>query len=78
MNDIMKIVKSIEECGLLTKGVSETIKTEGKKQKHRFLGMLLGTLCASLLGSLLNSKGTFRAGEGIIRAGQDFHCHFIL
>ena len=26
MNDIMKIVKSLEESGLLIKGVSETIK----------------------------------------------------
>ena len=26
MNDIMKIVKSFEESGLLTKGVSQTIK----------------------------------------------------
>ena len=28
MNDITKIVKSLEESGLLTKGVSETIKNE--------------------------------------------------
>ena len=74
----MKMVESIEECGLLTKGVSETIKTERKEQKHRFLDMLLGKLCASLLGSLLTSKRTFRAGEETITAGQDFHRHFIL
>ena len=30
MNDIMKIVKSLEESGLLTKGTSETIKNEAK------------------------------------------------
>ena len=29
-NDIMKIVKSLEESGLLIKGVSETIKNEAK------------------------------------------------
>ena len=34
--------------------------------------MLLGTLGASLLGSLQTGKGTIRAGEGTIRAGQDF------
>ena len=28
MNDIMKIVKSLEESGLLIKGVSKTIKNE--------------------------------------------------
>ena len=33
MNDIMKIVKSLEESGLLIKGVSEIIKNEGKEQK---------------------------------------------
>ena len=31
MNDIMKIVKSLEESGLLMKGVSQTIK---KKAQH--------------------------------------------
>ena len=31
--------------------------------------MLLGTLAASLLGSLLTGKGTIRAGAGIVRAG---------
>ena len=35
MDDIMKIIKSLEECGLLTKGVSKTIKNEGKKTKRR-------------------------------------------
>ena len=48
MNDIMKIVKSLEESGLLIKGVNESIKNEANKQKGRFLGMLLGTLGASL------------------------------
>ena len=30
MNDIMKIVKSLEESGLLKKGISETVKNEAK------------------------------------------------
>ena len=34
--------------------------------------MLFGTLGASLLGNLLRGKGKTRAGEGTIRAGQDF------
>ena len=49
MVDIMKIVKSLEDSGLLLKGVSETIQNEVKKQKE-FLSMLLDTLGASLLG----------------------------
>ena len=72
MNDVIKIIKSPEESGLLIKGVSETIKNEAKEQKGGFLGMLLGTLGASLLGNLLTGKGTIKAGEGTVRAGQDF------
>ena len=40
MNDIMKIVKSLEEPGLLIKNVSETIENEAKEQKGGFLGIL--------------------------------------
>ena len=62
MTDIMKIIKSFKESGLLIKGVSETIKNEAKEPKGGFLSMLLGTLGASLLGSLLAGKGTIRTG----------------
>ena len=66
MNDIIKIVKSLEDSGVILKGVSETIKHEPKEQKGGFLNMLLGTLGASLLGNLLTGgKGVIRAGEGI-------------
>ena len=39
MNDIMKILKSLEESGLLLKIVSETINNEAKEQKCGFLSM---------------------------------------
>ena len=85
MNNIMKIVKSIEESGQLKKSFSETIKNEAKKQKGEFVCMLLGTLDAILLGNLLTDKstvraieGTIRAGEGTIRAGQNLYCLLIL
>ena len=68
----MKIVKLLEESGLFIKVVSKTIKNEAKEQKGGFLGMLSGTLVASLLGNLLTGKGTIRASEGTIRAGRDF------
>ena len=71
INDIMKIVKSLEEFGLLIKGVSKTIKNEAKEQKGEFFGILLSTLGASLLGNLLTGKGKIRAGEVTIRAGKD-------
>ena len=53
INDIIKIVKSLEDSGLLLKGVTETVQNEVKEQKVGFLSMLLGTLSASLLGNLL-------------------------
>ena len=56
MEDIIKIVKSLEDCCLLLKGVSETIQNEAKEQKRGFLSMLLDTLCASLLGNILPGK----------------------
>ena len=44
MEGIMKIVKSLEDSGLLLKRVSETIQNEAKEQKGRFLSILLGKL----------------------------------
>ena len=72
MEDILKIVKSLEESGLLIKGISETIKNEAKQQKGEFLPMLLETLAASMLGSALTGRGVIRAGKGIIKAGENF------
>ena len=68
MNDILQIVKSLEESGLLKKGVSETIQNEAKEQKGGFLSILLATLGASLLGNLLTGKGTIRAGEVLLKS----------
>ena len=73
INDIMKIIKSLEKFGLLMKSISETIKNEAKKQtKKRFLGTLLDTLCAILFGNLLTGKDTVRVGEGTVRADENF------
>ena len=72
MNDVIKIRKSLEESRLLIKAVSETIKNEAKEHKGGFLGMLIGTLGASLLGNLLTGKGTITEGEVTVRAGKNF------
>ena len=78
MEDIIKLVKSFDDSGLLLKGVTETVQNEVKEQKGGFLSMLLGTLGASLLGNILTGpgvnrvgkgRGINRAGEGVIRAG---------
>ena len=37
--NIMKIVKSLQESGLIIKAVSQTIKNEAKEQERGFLGM---------------------------------------
>ena len=69
IEDIMEMVKSVEESGLLIKRVSET---------SGLLRTLLGTLGASILGNMLAGKpkipgrGAVRGGEGKIRAGQNF------
>ena len=78
MEDLIKIVKSLEDPGLLLKGVTETVQNEAKEQKGGFLSMLLDTSGASLLWNLLTGpvvdtagkgKEINRAGEGVSRAG---------
>ena len=64
MNDIMKVVKALENSHILLKGVTKAIKNETKEQKGGFLSMLLGTFGASLRGKLLAGKGIIRAGSG--------------
>ena len=63
IHDFIKIEKSLEDSGLLLKGVSETVQNEVKEQKGGFLSMLLGTLGASLLGNRLTGRGVYRAGK---------------
>ena len=79
MKHILKIVKSLEESVLVTKGVSKTIQNEAKEQTGGFIGILLSTLASSLLGSALAAGwGVVRAGEGTIKAGQNFWWYLIL
>ena len=56
MNEIIRIVKSFRESALLIKSGSEATKNKAKQQRDEFLGMLLDTLSASLLGNLLEVK----------------------
>ena len=73
MKDIMKIIKTLENSGILLKGVSKTTKNDTKEQRGGFLSMLLGALGASLLGNLLTGgKGIIKAGDGIVRAGAGY------
>ena len=63
MNDIIKVVQTLEDLISYWKALLKQLKMKQKNKKVRFLGMLLGTLGASLLGTIL-------AGEGIVRAGN--------
>ena len=47
MDDLIEIVKSLEDNDLLIKGVTERVQNETKEQKGGFLSMLLGTIGAS-------------------------------
>ena len=80
-NDIIKIVKSLEDSSLLPEGVSKTIQNEAKEQRGEFLSILLGTLGASLLGNISTGKGAIaksvsketklnRQRQGLNRAGE--------
>ena len=75
MEDIIKILKSLEDSGLLLKGVTETVQNEAKEQKGGFLSMSSGTLGASLLGNILTGNFSRKRlrnkqswGKGIVRA----------
>ena len=72
MEDIIKIVKSLEDSGLLLKRVTETVQNEIKEQKGGFFSMLLDTLGAGLLGNILAGKEGIATsqGRGINRAGK--------
>ena len=81
MEDIIKIVKSLKDSGLLLKGVTETVQNKVKEQKGGLLSILLGTLGAGLLGIILTGRGVIvkkqgqgvnktRKGRGINRIGE--------
>ena len=46
MNDIIKIIKSLEDSGVLIHGITETVKDEIKKQEGGFSWSLLVLLAA--------------------------------
>ena len=69
--DIIKVVKSLEDSVLLLDGVAKTVQNEVKEQEGGFISMLLGTLGARLPGNRLTGEGIYRAGKRkvINRAG---------
>ena len=70
MNNIIKIIKSLEDSGVLIDGV--TVKHEINKQEDRFLGVLLAPLAASIVRLVIYSvvKGLNR--REVRRAGRRY------
>ena len=71
-NDIIKIIKSLEDSNLFIDGITETVKHKIKKQESGFLPALLALLAASLVQPLISSvvKGINR--RGVRRAGRGY------
>ena len=67
MQNLLKMVKLLEDSGILLDGITETVKNKVKEQKDGFISMPLGTLRASWLGDLL-TKNLFR--RGVITAAE--------
>ena len=69
-DDIIKIVKFLEDASLFKKCDSKSIKNKINEQTGVFLGMLAATLDASLSGNTLASNAVVRGCDGVIRAGE--------
>ena len=70
MNDIIKIIKSLQDSGALIDGATEIVKHEVKKQEGRFLEALLALLAASLVQPVISSVVKGISGRGARRAGR--------
>ena len=71
MEDILKIVISLEDSGIIVEGAIDMIKNDGRQQSGGFLSMLLGTLGASLSSNMLTGKGVIRGGERMLEQAMD-------
>ena len=72
----MNLVKSLEDAGLLI-GLTERIKNT-KITKDGFLGILSGTLGASLLGNMLKSNRLVRVDDEVIQASDGSRQDFLI
>ena len=70
--NIIKILKSLEDSGVLIDGVTETVKHEIKKQEGRFIWALLAPLAASLVQPVISSLVKCISGRVVRRAGRGY------
>ena len=76
IDDLMKIVNSLEDAGFLINVVGKTVENEVKDQKGGFLGILATTFGASLFANVSGGK-VIRAGEGVTGVSQGSQCCLI-
>ena len=55
MDDIIKIVKSLEKSGLLIDGATETVKHQIRKQEDGFPWAMMAPMVASLIAPMASS-----------------------
>ena len=73
MNDIIKIIKLLENSSVITDEVIETMKHEIKKtQEVRFLVALLAPLATSLVQPVISSVLKGISGRGVRRVGRGY------
>ena len=70
MNDIIKVIKSLADSGILIDGVTEIVKHETKKQEGKFLEALLAPLAASIVQPVISSVVKGISGTRVRRAGR--------
>ena len=68
-DNIIRILKSLENSGVLIDEVSEIVKSD-KKRQSGFLGMLLGILGVSMLRNVLTEKCLMRVRKSALTAGR--------
>ena len=71
MNDIIKIIKSLKDSGVLIDGVTETVKHEIKKEGG-LLGALLAPLPTSIVQPVISSVVKGINGRGVRRTGRGY------
>ena len=70
LNEIVKVIKSLDNSGVMIDGVSQTVKNEIKKW---ILGMLLGTSKASILRKMLKHWKVL-----LIKRKWNINCYIVL
>ena len=67
--DDIKIIKSLEDSGVLINGVTEIVKHEIEKKKK---ADFIAHLAASLVQPVISSVVKFAAGRAVRRAGKGY------